>query len=159
VSLTGHMEVNDLRETVERQRARIEELEKEKLVGRASVIDRLNARVSVLIKMVDNRDAKIGILQQSATARALLSKGGNVSNPKYIQTGIDKCLAHVIEECGELIQACAKAQRWGFLSVNQELPKAEQKTNLAWMREEWNDVWNAINRLEAEIDKDPELSG
>jgi hypothetical protein len=41
-----------------------------------------------------------------------------MSDPRFLQQGFDKQLAHVVEECGEVISAAGKTQRWGPSSIN-----------------------------------------
>lgn len=76
-----------------------------------------------------------------------------MSDPRFLQYGFDKCLAHLVEECGELLAAAGKTQRWGRDSVNPLLPAAEQETNLAWLTREMGDVRQALDRLNEAIDK------
>jgi hypothetical protein len=70
-----------------------------------------------------------------------------MSDPRFLQDGFDKNLAHFIEECGEALAAAGKTQRWGRNSVNPLLPKRQQETNEAWLRRELRDVEEAIDRL------------
>jgi NTP pyrophosphatase (non-canonical NTP hydrolase) len=77
-----------------------------------------------------------------------------VADPRFLQDGFDKQLAHVVEECGEVLAAAGKTQRWGPASVNPLLPPAQQETNLAWLRRELADLRQAMDRLEATIEKD-----
>lgn len=70
-----------------------------------------------------------------------------MSDQRFLQNGFDKQLSHLIEECGEVLAAAGKTQRWGWSSVNPLLPKAEQETNLNWLRRELSDLEEAINRL------------
>lgn len=70
-----------------------------------------------------------------------------MSNPKYLQDGFDKRLSHAIEECGEFIAAAGKTQRWGVYSVNPELPREMQETNIQWLFRELLDVEEALQRL------------
>jgi len=48
---------------------------------------------------------------------------------RFLQDGFDKQLSHVIEECGEVLAAAGKTQRWGRESVNPLLPLDKQETN------------------------------
>lgn len=57
-------------------------------------------------------------------------------------------MAHVAEECGEFVAAFGKSCRWGWDSVNPELPKSKQETNLKWMRREMRDLKKAIYAAE-----------
>jgi NTP pyrophosphatase (non-canonical NTP hydrolase) len=68
---------------------------------------------------------------------------------KYLQNGFDLRLSHLIEECGEVVHAAAKLQRWGPHSVNPKRPKG--KTNLEWLKSEINDLVLAVGRLEESI--------
>ena len=74
-------------------------------------------------------------------------------DPKYMRHGVDFAVGCVVEECGELQAALGKTLRWGWHSVNPELPPAEQETNLVWVRREMEDVRLALQRLEAELAK------
>jgi hypothetical protein len=71
-----------------------------------------------------------------------------MSDSKYLQKGFNKQLSHVIEECGEVLAAAGKTQRWGLDSVNPELPKSKQERNGDWLKRELKDLREAIVRLE-----------
>lgn len=77
-----------------------------------------------------------------------------MSDPKYLQKGFEKCLAHFVEECGEALAAAGKTQRWGPTSSNPELPWHKRETNLEWLEREIGDVKEAISRLEQAIDEE-----
>jgi NTP pyrophosphatase (non-canonical NTP hydrolase) len=77
-----------------------------------------------------------------------------VSHPDFLQKGFTKQLAHVVEECGEVLAAAGKTQRWGPFSVNPLIPKEQQETNLDWLDRELIDLEQAIGRLRATIAKD-----
>lgn len=77
-----------------------------------------------------------------------------MSDPRFIQEGFEKRLAHAIEECAEFIQAATKIQRWGPNSVNPLLPPEQQETNLAWMCREMVDARLAFNSLEEAMAKE-----
>lgn len=77
-----------------------------------------------------------------------------MSKSIYIRKDFIGSLYHIIEECGELCAAAGKTLRWGPMSVNPELPPAEQETNLVWLRRELKDVREAAERLEAAIEKE-----
>lgn len=53
-------------------------------------------------------------------------------------------LGYLVEECGEVLAAVGKTQRWGFDSVNPELPEGDQETNRAWLLRELRDLTRAI---------------
>lgn len=71
-----------------------------------------------------------------------------MSDPRFLQDGFDKRLSHLIEECGEVLAAAGKTQRWGAFSVNPLLPESKQETNLVWLRRELNDLYEAMVRLD-----------
>lgn len=71
-----------------------------------------------------------------------------MSDHRFLQDGFDAQLAHLIEECGEVLAAAGKTQRWGRDSVNPLLPPNEQETNENWLKRELVDLKQAIGRLE-----------
>ena len=76
-----------------------------------------------------------------------------MSDQRFLQTGFDKQLAHVVEECGEVLAAAGKTQRWGRDSVNPLLPVDQQETNEAWLRREIADLDGALKRLLTTMDQ------
>jgi|GEM_PF-3050861 len=74
-----------------------------------------------------------------------------MSDPKYLRPGFDFCLSHLVEECGEVLAAAGKTQRWGALSVDPTLPEEQQETNADWLLRELADLKEAISRMEFEI--------
>lgn len=62
-----------------------------------------------------------------------------------------KALSHLIEECGEVLAAAGKTQRFGFLSTNPLLPPEQRETNAAWLRREVADLKLSIEKLEHEM--------
>lgn len=85
-----------------------------------------------------------------------------MSDPRFLQDGFSKQLAHLVEECGEtmeamgkLIAAAGKTQRWGPLARNPLLNEGMGgETNLKWLCREMKDVREAMDRLEKTIDMD-----
>lgn len=75
-----------------------------------------------------------------------------MSDPRFLQEGFDKRLSHVIEECGEVLAAAGKTQRWGLDSVNPLLLRSEQESNKVWLKRELGDLKEAIRRLEQEME-------
>jgi len=59
----------------------------------------------------------------------------------------EQAMAHLVEELAEAMTAAAKCLRFGFDSVNPELPPAEQETNAVWLRREMKDVYRAYEAL------------
>lgn len=74
-----------------------------------------------------------------------------MSDPRFLQEGFDKQLSHLIEECGEVLAAAGKTQRWGPLSVNPTIPPSERETNLQWLIREMDDLDEALRRLKLTI--------
>ena len=77
-----------------------------------------------------------------------------MSDPCFIQAGFEKQLATLVEECGEVLAAAGKTQRWGRDSVNPLLPKDQQETNEVWLKRELADLKGAIQRLETTMETD-----
>lgn len=57
-------------------------------------------------------------------------------------------LGYLVEECGEVLAAVGKTQRWGLDSFNPELPEGERETNRAWLLRELHDLKRAIYFIE-----------
>lgn len=74
-----------------------------------------------------------------------------MADPKYLRQGFNFCLAHAIEECGEFLAAAGKLQRWGPHSVNPELPREMQESNIDWLFRELLDVQEAMERLRQSV--------
>jgi len=70
------------------------------------------------------------------------------SDPEYLKPeDFDFCLAHVVEECGEVLAAAGKTQRWGRESVDPTLKEKYQETNEKWLLREIYDLEDALIRL------------
>lgn len=63
---------------------------------------------------------------------------------KYAPKGFEQTLAYLVEECGEVLAAAGKTQRWGRFRVNPELPPHKQETNQVWLLSELIDLERAI---------------
>ena len=74
-----------------------------------------------------------------------------MSDPRFLQDGFDKKLSHLIEECGEVLAAAGKTQRWGRYSYNPLIDPQEQENNEEWLKRELADLKEAIARLEQEF--------
>lgn len=72
-----------------------------------------------------------------------------MSDPRFLQTGFDKQLAHFIEEAGEALAAAGKTQRWGADSVNPLIVLEAAERNADWLWRELLDVEQAVARLKA----------
>lgn len=71
-----------------------------------------------------------------------------------MRPGLPFAVGKAVEELGELQSALGKTLRWGWTSVNPELPLAEREPNLTWVQREIADVRGALDNLEAEIAKE-----
>lgn len=65
---------------------------------------------------------------------------------EYEPKTVEQALGYLVEECGEVLAAVGKTQRWGLDSVNPDLPRTEQETNREWILRELTDLNGAITR-------------
>jgi hypothetical protein len=80
-----------------------------------------------------------------------------MTDQKWMRPGLDFARGKAIEECGELLAALGKSLRWGWLSVNPDLPIKEQETNVEWIKREMADVRHALDNLEKEMQTEARL--
>ena len=73
------------------------------------------------------------------------------SNKTYRPTTTAGRLGWVTEECGEVLAAVGKTQRWGLWSVNPELPAERQESNGDWILRELQDLKKATACLEDDL--------
>lgn len=66
-------------------------------------------------------------------------------NEEYQSKDAEQALAHVIEECGEVISAAGKTLRFGPMSADPTLPPEEQTTNIEWLIMEMEDLQRSID--------------
>lgn len=66
-------------------------------------------------------------------------------NPKYLRDDLHSMVSHVTEECGEILAAIGKMNRWGPDSVNPE--DNSEMTNMEWVYNELCDGKLVISRL------------
>jgi len=71
--------------------------------------------------------------------------------PQYEPITTEETLGYLVEECGEVLAAVGKTQRWGLESVNPEIPVAQQETNREWILRELKDLRDAIRRVEQDL--------
>jgi NTP pyrophosphatase (non-canonical NTP hydrolase)/predicted RNase H-like HicB family nuclease len=72
--------------------------------------------------------------------------------PRYFPRTIEQVLGYFTEECGEVLSAIGKTQRWGLESVNPELDEPDQETNRDWILRELVDLEAAIKILRQRIE-------
>ena len=68
---------------------------------------------------------------------------------RFISNTPEEQIAHIIEECGEVIAVYGKAQRFGWDSINPLIPFDEAETNQEWFERELEDLHKAIERFYA----------
>jgi NTP pyrophosphatase (non-canonical NTP hydrolase) len=71
--------------------------------------------------------------------------------PEYEPKTIEQKLGYVVEECGEVLAAIGKAQRWGLGACNPELPIPEREYNRDWILRELEDLSRAIFGLRTHL--------
>lgn len=64
--------------------------------------------------------------------------------PGYEPKSQEEAIAHLSEECGEVVTAIGKAMRFGLDSYNPELPPEQRETNRQWITREVADLILAI---------------
>ncbi len=76
-----------------------------------------------------------------------------MTDQKYMRPGLDFAVGKATEEAGEFLAAIGKTMRWGWASVNPELPRAQQEPNASWVRREMADLRHALDNLAREMDE------
>jgi len=71
--------------------------------------------------------------------------------PQYEPKTVGQQLGYLVEECGEVLAAVGKTQRWGLDSYNPELPPDQRETNRDWILRELRDLQNAISRVQGTL--------
>ena len=66
--------------------------------------------------------------------------------PQYEPRSLEQALGYLTEECGEVLAAVGKTQRWGPDSFNPEIPISEREINACWVLRELTDLEGAITR-------------
>lgn len=64
--------------------------------------------------------------------------------PQYAPKTLEQVLGYLTEECGEVLAAVGKSQRWGLRSSNPELPPEQREENGDWILRELRDLESAI---------------
>ena len=82
-----------------------------------------------------------------------------MTDQRYMRPGIKFAMGKAVEEAGEFLAAMGKTMRWGWSSVNPELPEAKQEPNASWVRREIADLRAeaAAARREIELYEDGRL--
>jgi len=75
-----------------------------------------------------------------------------VTDHRYMRPGLDFAVGKATEEAGEFLAAIGKTLRWGWSSVNPELPPEKQESNAAWVSREMKDLREALDNLEREME-------
>lgn len=70
---------------------------------------------------------------------------------KYAPKTTGQKLGYLVEECGEVLAAVGKTQRWGLYSYNPELSKNKRETNRDWILRELKDLERAIKLVRSDI--------
>lgn len=70
---------------------------------------------------------------------------------RYLRPGPDFAIAHLVEECGEVLMAAGKTQRFGLASFNPEVQPCHRETNRDWLLREIEDLEGAIARVRQEL--------
>lgn len=102
----------------------------------------------------DLAEKKVGILRRVMNRKRDNERKKEMTDPKYMRPGLPFAVGKTVEELGELNAALGKTLRWGWDSVNPELPQDERETNLVWVRREIEDVRGALDNLERELAKE-----
>jgi NTP pyrophosphatase (non-canonical NTP hydrolase) len=66
--------------------------------------------------------------------------------PQYEPKTTKQALGYLVEECGEVLAAVGKTQRWGLESTNPDIPPEQRETNRDWILRELEDLSGAIDR-------------
>lgn len=73
--------------------------------------------------------------------------------PQYMPKTREQFYGYLVEEAGEVLAAAGKTLRWGELSANPEIPAHQRVTNVAWLRDEMNDLELAIKLMRDHLDR------
>jgi NTP pyrophosphatase (non-canonical NTP hydrolase) len=71
--------------------------------------------------------------------------------PQYKPRTTNQKLGYLVEECGEVLAAIGKAQRWGLENFNPEIPVEQRETNRYWILRELADLDVAIDMLREDL--------
>jgi NTP pyrophosphatase (non-canonical NTP hydrolase) len=71
--------------------------------------------------------------------------------PEYQPVSIEQKLGYLVEECGEVLHAVGKTQRWGLESFNPEFG-ASTETNRKWILREFTDLERACAIVRTALD-------
>jgi NTP pyrophosphatase (non-canonical NTP hydrolase) len=71
--------------------------------------------------------------------------------PQYEPGTLEQRLGYLVEECGEVLHAVGKTQRWGLESYNPDMPLGQRESNGDWILRELRDLEAAIARVRVGI--------
>lgn len=74
--------------------------------------------------------------------------------PQYQPHMLEQKLGYLVEECGEVLHAIGKTQRWGLDSYNPE-PGASKETNRNWILRELTDLETACALVRSALEPKP----
>lgn len=72
--------------------------------------------------------------------------------PEYMPKTPEQRMGYLVEECGEVLHAAGKIQRWGLESYNPELPEAQRETNRQWLARELSNLEAAIAMIREDLE-------
>lgn len=72
---------------------------------------------------------------------------------KYYPATVGQKLGYLVEECGEVLSAIGKTQRWGLDSYNPDIGP-ESETNRAWILRELRDLEDACKIVREALSSD-----
>lgn len=74
-----------------------------------------------------------------------------MAHEEFRPKDFDGALAHLIEECGEVLAAAGKTLRYGLASVNPLIPVEQRETNGSWLKREMEDLRLSLESLLAKL--------
>lgn len=125
----------------------------------------LRAEVDAKCQVICDRNAEVERLYERVAELDLQASIGmfnlSIEIPsRYRPRTVDAKLGYLVEECGEVLAAAGKTQRWGLDSYNPEVPEDERETNRDWLLRELRDLKRAIYFIETaeEFYRSPHLA-
>lgn len=69
---------------------------------------------------------------------------------KFKPRDVASKLGYLVEECGEVLAAAGKCQRWGLESYNPDVPEVDREPNREWLIRELQDLKRALYFIETD---------